>query len=345
MVDLNSMGGYNGKDAADMTERGTALGGCTAQDLLAAMNVSHLRASLDAVIVVRRNSSFESEDIERAAIVIMDPAVKELVRGPGPSTVAIDGHFDRLQTGKISPLSYVSAMLSQAIRQQYAQYGVSGNPGLEKENVPRVVVLEYYCALHTATDDDLLGPQGLMRCLTTQLLLALLANEWIGQAEAVNLPHLGDGEDELLEQKNLEAICRLFVGLVLLVPRDVPIFCFVDGWSTYERESIGREDYNTVLAAFRDACDSTNPEGCADFRLILSSPTASRWLDDFIMPGQRVSLRNREAVGRNWHGPGRSGLMGLARAATMPDVNSGLRTGPERSQSWTRPSHDRRSST
>jgi hypothetical protein len=338
-----------------MSEMGTALPGYTPEDLLEIINVNHLQVSNDASTVVRRSHTLASADVERAAHMIMEPQVKELLTSPGPGVVAIDGHFDRAQMGKISPLSYICAMLSQALRQQSQQYTVSSGLGSPismstqpEKGASRDIVLEYFCALHTTDADDLRGPQGLMRCLTTQLILAMVVNEWVGDVDAVHLPHLRDGEEELLGQRNLDAVCRLFAALIRLVPQGVSIYCLVDGWSAYEREQLWRADYEVVLNAFREAADASNSEEGTNFKLLLTSPTACRWLGDFLLPGQKVSLRNRDASDGNWRGSGRGSLMGLARAATMPDASSGFTGGfpvDEYSKAGIEEGYDRRSST
>ncbi|KAK3312951.1 hypothetical protein B0H66DRAFT_569238 [Apodospora peruviana] len=362
-LNQNANGVYPGRDQTDLvSERGTALPGYTPEDLLRIMDVNHLRVANDAVIVLRRHTSLPPADVDRAATgMIMAPQMKELLSmsTPGPCTVAVEGHFDRTQFGQVSPLSYVSAMLSQALRQQSEQYATAAaasqaptsptSPQLGSQHHRKgsfgaasvnggtgpsrsaAIVLEYFCALHTSADDDLRGPQGLLRCLTTQLILALVANEWIGHADAVHLPHLRDGEEELLRDQNLDAVCRLFVALVHLVPGGVPVYCLVDGWSAYEREErMWQTDYESVLGAFRDAADAGNPDGGANFRLLLTSPTSCRWLGDFVMPGQKVSLRNQREA-RNWVSPGRGGVKGLAkglaRASTMPDAAFGAHHG------------------
>ena len=339
-----------------MSEMGTALPGYTPEDLLKIIDVNHLQISNDASSVVRRSHTLASADIGRAAHMIMEPQVKELLSRPGPGVVAIDGHFDRTQMGKISPLSFICAVLSQALRQQSQQYAASFGSGSPvsmstqpEKGAPRDIVLEYFCALHTADSDDLRGPQGLIRCLTTQLILSMVANEWIGHADAVHLPHLRDGEDELLGQRNLDAVCRLFTTLIHLVPQGASIYCLVDGWSAYEREQLWRADYEVVLNAFREAADASNSDDGTSFKLLLTSPTACRWLGDFLIPGQRVSLRNRDAGDANWRSSGRGNLMGLARAATiMSDVTSGFTGGfpvDEFSRAGIGEEHDRRSST
>jgi len=331
-----------------MSEFGTALPGYTPEDLLIIINVNHLQISIDASTVVRRGHTISPEDLGRAADMVKEPQVKELLTSISPGVVAIDGHFDRTQMGKISPLSYICAMLSHALRQQSQEPAPSSESGspLEK-GASRDIVLEYFCALHTADTDDLRGPQGLIRCLTTQLVLAMVANEWIGPVDAVHLPHLRDGEEELLGQRNLHAICRLFIALLHLVPQGVSIYCLVDGWSAYEREQLWQADYEVLLNAFREAADPSSSDECTKFKLLLTSPTACRWLGDLLLPGQKVSLRNRDASG-NWRGSKRGSLLGLARAATMSDASSTFTGGfpvDEYSKAGMGEDHDRRFST
>ena len=331
-----------------MSEMGTALPGYTPEDLLKTIDVSSLRMSNDEAIVIRRGGATLSQaDIGKAALGIVSPQVRELLNSPGSGIVAIDGHFDRTQMGKISPLSHVCGMLAQALRQQSPAPFGSGSPTSPQfeKMTPRSVVLEYFCALHTLDDDDLRGPQGLIRCLTTQLILCLLANQVIGEGDAVNLPHLRDGEEELLAQLHLDAVCRLFVALIRLVPNGTPVYCLIDGWSTYEREELWQADYNMVLNALLDAVDAEGRNSGSNFKLLLTSPTACRWLGDFLLPEQKVSLRNRDAGGRNWRSVSRGSLIGLARAATMSDVESGFGGGfpaDEYDHAWTGEGHDRR---
>ena len=333
---------------------GTALPGFTPEDLLTILNVNQLQIINDASAVIRKGHALAQADIGRAAHMIKEPQVKELLTSSGPGVVAIDGHFDRTQMGKVSPLSYICAMLSQALRQQSQQYVASFRSNSQvsmstqaEKGVYGDIVLEYFCGLHTVDNDDLRGPQGLMRCLTTQLILSMVANEWIGQTDAVHLPHLRDGEEELLSQRNLEAVCRLFTALIHLVPQGVSVYCLVDSWSAYEREQLWQADYEVVLNAFCEAADASNFDNGANFKLLLTSPTTYRWLGDFLIPGQKVSLRNRDASDGNWRGSGRGSLMGLARAATMPDVNSGFPSGfpvDEYSRNEIGEGYDRRSS-
>ncbi|KAH8892611.1 hypothetical protein GQ53DRAFT_840935 [Thozetella sp. PMI_491] len=330
-LNFNTAGIIAGRDQAEMSEMGTALPGYTPEDLLKRIDVNPLWINKDEGTVIRRGDGLPPGDIDRAKYMMGASQIQGLLaRGSGPGIVAVDGHFDRTQTGKVSALSYVCAMLSQALgrvlsQQQPSSPGVASPTSSQPPHAGfQGVILRYFCALHTADDDDLKGPQGLMRGLTTQLIMSLVANKWIRESDPVDLPHLRDGEEELLEQQNLGAICRLFVALVRLVPDHVPIYCLVDSWSAYERDELWQTDYDEVLVAFREAADAYGPDRGPVFKLLLTSPTSCRWLGDFLPPKQRVSLRNGDAGDRKWRGAGRGGLMNLARAATMPDVHNGI---------------------
>ncbi|KAB5583584.1 hypothetical protein GE09DRAFT_1212161 [Coniochaeta sp. 2T2.1] len=326
-ISMNSgpLGFLTGRDQADMSEVGTALPGYTPEDLLRIMDVNHLRIAKDSAVVGRRGPTFSAEDNERAAHMVMVPQIRALMSNTGPSIVAVDGHFDRSQIGKISPLSYMCSMLSQAMRQQSLENVASTPTSLQSAGgSPRKVVLEYYCSLHTTEEDDLYGPQGLMRCLVAQLILFLLANGWLGQDEAVYLPYLWNVEEDMLLQRRLEAVCRLFTALTRHVPQGVPVFCFVDCWSAYEREDLWRTDYEVVIATLREATNQSGGESGGNLRLLLTSPTISRWLVDLLPEDQRVSLRHRGGRGGHWRGAGRGSLVSVARAATLPHANVGF---------------------
>ncbi|KAK3386181.1 hypothetical protein B0H63DRAFT_192787 [Podospora didyma] len=360
---LDDMSQGFGMEQADFSSVGsTALPGYTAQDLLRIIEVHHLRAEADSALALRKGDSFEVVDTERAAYMIKAPQVRTLLFGASThSVVAVDGHFDTMKMGQLSPLSHICAMITQLLKQQSenssaaaaAAMNFPGSPQVEKgpppAPPPRSVVLEYYCSLHIAEDDDLQGPQGLIRCLTTQLILSLLANGWMGPDEAVNLPHLREnGEEELLNSRDLGAVYRLFIALIRIVPQGVSIYCIIDGLSIYERQDPWQGDYNDVMATLIEATAvSKSRDGRPGLKLLLTSPTLSRWLSNFVPPGQKVSLRNRDGSG-NWRGGGRGGLMNMARAATMANtgfVGSGGFQTDEYGRTVMGEGYDRRSST
>ncbi|KAM7183494.1 hypothetical protein V8F33_013541 [Rhypophila sp. PSN 637] len=362
-------------DQTDLVSmRGTALLGYTAEDLLRIMNVNHLRITTDEIHVLRKHAALPAAEIDRATRGIMSaPAIKELLSvappaspddlGPGPGVVSIEGHFDRTQITQVTALSYVCAVLSQALRQQSEQQVYMYNLQQSSSKSPTgpasptsplgppdspfrpptfspSIVLTYFCALHTSSDDPLSGPQGLLRCLTTQLLLSLLSNDLINPSAPLDLPDLAspgtqDGlasEDDLLNSLNIHALSRLFSALVNTLPASTPIFIIIDSLSSYERDELNaesggtlRQAYDAVLEALIASMDAGNLEtGGNCVRIVITSPTRSRWLfgegmDDFdgpksgkgelglegyLLEGGRISIRGMGMGHGHGYNPG-----------------------------------------
>jgi hypothetical protein len=134
-----------------------------------------------------------------------------------------------------------------------------------------------------------MGPQGLMRSLVAFLVLSLVQNECISDSEPIHFSAFqGD-----LEELSFQDTCQLFYHLMELVPKEISVYCVVDGISYYERPG-WKPDYDLMMECFRSII--ANKAIAAVFKLLLTSPTVSRWLPD-LMPHQRVSLRNLRTRG------------------------------------------------
>ncbi|KAK3367849.1 hypothetical protein B0H63DRAFT_529557 [Podospora didyma] len=364
----------------DMSDAGTALLGYTAKDLLDILNVSHRRILHDEDKVLRGGSLLAETGTHHAITdeLMKRPAMQEFQSEDGPSILVVDGHFDCAKLGKINLLSHFCAMFSQALRQKaFEEFYDSplasptiisprlGSISLDTKAPPvTMIVIEYFCALHVTPDthsksDGLYGPQGLVRSLAVQLLHAAALNDWVGRGpdDAVPLPHLrdcGDDEGDALRDLRIDALCRLLVALVRLVPSDVRVFCLVDGWSAFERE-VWRADYELVLGTFREIIAVGQGEG-PRFKLLLTSPASCRWLGNFALQRQKVSLRNMDTrrVKNGRIGPRNALRPGTGRAKTMAATNTGSGLGSgfgeesdieeDEGYPWAGEGYDRRSS-
>ena len=263
------------------------------------MNVNHLHASHDAALVVRAGQALPSTDIDRAARMFMAYQVKYMLNSPSSSVIAIEGHSSDSQIDGNGSLSYQCAMLSQALR-QLPQFNVVGTSIAPSSNI----VLEFYSALHMADDDDLKGPQGLMRCLTTQLILSLVANEYISPTDAIYLPHLSkDREGELLVRQDLNAVCRIFAALALLALGNTAIYYLIDDRSAHERgnSELRPAGYDITLSTFHDisvSADTSNLDDVAGFKLPLTGPVPCQWLSDFFSPEEMAARHDGESAFR-----------------------------------------------
>jgi len=95
--------------------------------------------------------------------MLYSPHVANLIRLPGSGIVLVNACGDRSQTGPVSPISYTSASLVQALR----------------KSQPKAVVLVFFCGRHVAGEDPLRGPQGMVRSLLAQLVFSMLQKGWV----------------------------------------------------------------------------------------------------------------------------------------------------------------------
>jgi hypothetical protein len=234
------------------------------------MNVHHLGALDDEQHIIRRGHSLDSEATSHAATMFQATQVQKLLQSPESGVVLVNGCTDRSQNTKISPITYVCATLTHALRRSAATNAV----------------LAFFCGQHSSSQDDLKGPQGLLRSLVASVVLSLAQNECISEAAPIWLP----ASQEILEELSFKGICQLFCRLVELVPKEFPVYCIVDGISYYER-AVWKEEYDLMMECFGSII--ANNAIAAAFKLLLTSPTVSRWLPD-LMPSQQVSLRNKK---------------------------------------------------
>ncbi len=246
----------------------------TPSRLLALLNVNHLAAINDETHVMRRGKSLDSGAIGQAAVMIKTPQVEQLLHAPQSGIVLVEGCGDRSQaTTRISPISYVCATLAQALR---ASDTTGPNAGSTN------VVLVFFCGQHVVNNDDLQGPQGLIRSLLAQLILILVQNEWMSETAPIKIPQ------EVTGSLSLEDDCWLFYQLLGLIPRQTSVFCLVDGISYYEREC-WRRDYDLAIDVFAKIISDEKLGICV--KLLMTSPTTSNWLSN-LAPHQRVTLRS-----------------------------------------------------
>jgi hypothetical protein len=241
------------------------------------MNVHHLSALDDEQHIIRRGHSLNSDAVSHATTMLQTTQVQSLLQSPESGVVLVNGCTDRSQNTKITPITLVCATLTCALRRS-----ATAN-----------VVLAFFCGLHLSSQDNLIGPQGLIRSLVADMVLSLAQNECISATAPIWFP----ASQEHFEELSFKDICQLFCRLVELVPKEITVYCIVDGISYYERAA-WREEYDLLMECFGSII--TNNTVAAAFKLLLTSPTVSRWLSD-LKESQQVSLRNkrtRRAVSR-----------------------------------------------
>lgn len=124
--------------------------------------------------------------------------------------------------------------------------------------------LAFFCGEHLQKDDPDSGPDGMMRSLLAQLLLAYSDFDL---RTVRRLQHL-DFDD-------VKDLCDVFDLLIDQLPHYVVVFCVVDAISFYEDTAAVCDEAGVVVQTLVDVVERTRESGCA-FKLLLMSPWNSR---------------------------------------------------------------------
>lgn len=184
----------------------------------------------------------------------------------GSDLLLIEGHLDDSRFGKTSPMSFFSANLVQVFR------GISP-----------MVALHFFCGQHVASNDDLAGPRGLIRSLLAQLARTVLRNGPNDPSSSVNSANL-DTNNHLATPT--EDFCQVFRQLLRQVPSHVVVFCVIDDISRFERDG-WLDDYVALMTMLFSLVSDQRMR----FKVLMTSPKKSRWLQGKLAPSQHMELR------------------------------------------------------
>lgn len=195
----------------------------------------------------------------------------------GCAALFVEGRLDSSRFGRTSPISYVCANLMRAF-------------------IPRddVTTLHFFCGQHTASNDPLRGPKGMIRSLLAQLL-----HRWPKvSVRGVHL-HGFDGEPDSV---HFEDLCDVFRLALSQVPTYNSVLCMIDDISRFENEAWAN-DYLYLMDLLHNVIMGQGVN--VRFKLLLTSPTRSRRLHTQVLAAQCIELREdaREI------GPGRRQAM------------------------------------
>ncbi|KAH8878820.1 hypothetical protein GQ53DRAFT_739674 [Thozetella sp. PMI_491] len=233
--------------------------------LLGILEVPEQMEAKDLKNVVRQNQAYDMASKSYGAMILSSRQFSEWFNSNDPEIVYIEGQLDSTQFGKTSPISYFCGNLAEALR-------VSG----------RDVVLRFFCGQHTAFDDRLGGPRGLIRALLAQLLR-------LGPTASLDEVSL-EGFQGTHDAITMDELCRLFTMLIDGFPAHMTIFCIIDGLSHLEGER-WRGDYGLLLEAL-DTIWRSSGLG-ARVKVLVTSPTRSRSLPQNIPPERQIRVTDR----------------------------------------------------
>jgi hypothetical protein len=234
------------------------------------LNVPHAQALQDQKYVLRQGAKIDGKVKAHAYGLIHTEAFRRWCDLRHSDLLLVNGNLDTRDMGRLSPMTYMCASLTEVFRE------VVGGGGL--------VTLQFFCGEHTASNDALAGPIGMIRCLMEQLVVQC---QHLNPAMGIEV---GDGTLAGLQHHRAEALCDAFGRVLRQLPPDSVTVCIIDAVSMVER-SQWAEEYDVVLRCLTHLADADYASASGPhFKLFLTSPSKSRWTAR-LRPEQRVELR------------------------------------------------------
>jgi hypothetical protein len=239
-------------------------------ELLKVLSVPHMKATEDLDYMLRQGKNFDVAAQGQARCLLQTEQFQGWFSSRNSDLLLVDGNADSFGSSRISPMSFLCATLVLTL--------LNNRPAIS---------LNFFCGQHVASDDELKGPNGLIRSLIAQLLLT---------GRTLSLDFIDSRiYREDLESHTQVALCHTFQQLVKQLPVDTLVFCVIDGVSLYERTD-WRGDLSFVVDRLSDLVKDERLQ--PTFKLLMTSPYASKYIHRRIAPYQHVVLRSGTADGR-----------------------------------------------
>jgi hypothetical protein len=207
---------------------------------------------IDLQANLRFAMSLSLEDQDRAVYMMQSSLVKSWLQATKSSALLVNGydHDSRMR----SPLSFVSAKLSNALRQAQKL----GSASVESP----IIDLHFFCGEHKNWEDSLdNGPAGIFNSLLAQLLTQYK------EFDLSLIKHL-----KKLDSSDTKALGIVFGKLLAQLPSKTIVFCIIDGLSFYDDDE--RTDDCEELAKRLIRLTRLKGEGQCIFKLLLTVPVA-----------------------------------------------------------------------
>lgn len=260
-----------------LTPSYTTVGVMNMEHLLTALNIDPSDGTHDLTITLRGGQQLDGKEKLRAGRVIEDERFKRLCYSAYPGILLIEGgSADNISSSRISTLSSVCASIIA---------------GLTKAQ-PASIPLFFMCGLHTAPQDNLRGPKGIMRSILWQILLELADRRLANLGFIETRSYRQD-----LEAHEITALCHTFKQLIRQFPLDTVIYCILDGVGWCEQEQWA-QDVQLVMDTLHELVHDQRLRPI--FKVLVTSPMRCRYIsrsfsmDDRIFVGANTPLAARD---------------------------------------------------
>ncbi len=234
---------------------------------MAKLGVPPRQSDSDLVSILQQSRAFETDAQALAAKVLESPQFRRWIRSNVSDYIYVEGRLDSSIYGKTSPVSYFSSSLVEVL-----------------SGANRIIKLYFFCSRHVASNQDVKGPRGLVRSLLAQLLQMVLRRWPNKPMEVEELESLrGECRADVISTENL---CQVFRRLLHHIPRQTAVFCIIDDVSRFERD----EWYGDYASLMNMLSSIVSEPGTVRFKVLMTSPTKSKWLRDRMVAAQRIEI-------------------------------------------------------
>ena len=195
------------------------------------------------------------QDQDRVVAIMRSPKLQTWITTTDSSALFINANHE--ESTRQQSASFVCAKLVDSMTPS-----PSNAPPESRMSLP----LACFCGEHLQKDDPDSGPDGMMRSLLAQLLLAYRDFDLRTVQQMQNLDY-----------SDVNDLCDVFDILITQLPHYLVIFCVIDAISFYEDNAKLREKAGIAVQALVDVVERTRESGCV-FKLLLMSPWNSRML-------------------------------------------------------------------
>lgn len=215
----------------------------------------------DIQITMRQGISLDPSCQGQAYSLMRNSKFEIWLKSSKAQALLVDGNSASVALSRTSPISLLCATLARSL-----------------VGVQSAICLQFFCGLHTSSNDSLSGPQGLIRSLTSQLL-----SYYNFDLGFINCRSFRDR----IQSHEMHHLCELFRTLLRQIPIDNVVFCIIDSISLYERAE-WRRDICFVVHKLRENTEIV--ELNAVFKLFIASSSRSRHVNSHIAPQDQLIL-------------------------------------------------------
>ncbi|KAI9823115.1 MAG: hypothetical protein M1826_000266 [Phylliscum demangeonii] len=248
----------------------------TVPQLLELLMVDSAAAADDLHYVVVQGQADEQAPAT-ARSLLSQPRFQDWLVGPDSGCLFVDGHDERHALDRVTPFTRLSAMLVLSLHQ-----------------AARALPLSLACGLHAGAHDAVAGPAGLLRSLTSQLLLAAAAHTDFD----LRFVHSRDYYAGL-ERHEPRHLLHTFEQLLRQLPPDLVVFCLLDGLLFFDRPG-WRPALALLLPRLAALADPRRrhhmPGHGSVFKLLVTNARLDRHLRHLLPPHAFLELADPDAV-------------------------------------------------